>query len=211
MTDNWALRDSKYMVKKVSLCPICEFLFLIIFYLFFLSFLFNKLIGQAEKWALQKSGVQIILCTCVALGKPKLTRSCDNIQQCIVDECGMCMELESLVPITCSKARQVVLIGDHKQLQPIIQDNLAMKFGLSVSMFERLSERATMLELQYRMVREYRTVQDRLLERQNLYYFTAGTDKSCTLNLSFRIHNMKNYLFVFLATRNLQISIKVLL
>ena len=66
----------------------------------------------------------------------------------------MCMELESLVPITSSKARQVVLIGDHKQLQPIIQDNLAMTLGLSVSMFERLSERAKMLELQYRMVRE---------------------------------------------------------
>ena len=190
---------------------ISDYFFILFCLFFFSSFRFYKLIKQAEKWALQKSGVQIILCTCVALGKPKLTRSCDNIQQCIVDECGMCMELESLVPITCSKARQVVLIGDHKQLQPIIQDNLAMKFGLSVSMFERLSERATMLELQYRMVREYRTVQDRLLERQNLYYFTAGTDKSCTLNLSFRIHNMKNYLFVFLATRNLQISIKVLL
>ena len=66
----------------------------------------------------------------------------------------MCMELESLVPITSSKARQVVLIGDHKQLQPIIQDNLAMSLGLGVSMFERLSERAKMLELQYRMVGE---------------------------------------------------------
>ena len=125
----------------------------------FSSFRSHKLIGQAEKWALQKTGVQIILCTCVASGKPRLTRSCDNIQQCIVDECGMCMEPESLVPITCSKARQVVLIGDHKQLQPIILDNLAMKLGLCVSMFERLSERAKMLELQYRMVREERTVQ----------------------------------------------------
>ena len=123
----------------------------------------------------------------------------------------MCMELESLVPITCSKARQVVLIGDHKQLQPIIKDNLAMKLGLSVSVFERLSERAKMLELQYRMVRESRTVQDRLLEIQNIYYLTAGSDTSCTLNLSFRIPNMKNYLFVFLATRNLQVSLKVLL
>jgi len=66
----------------------------------------------------------------------------------------MCMELESLVPIAYSKARQVVLIGDHKQLQPVIQDNLAMTLGMSVSMFERLSERAKMLELQYRMVRE---------------------------------------------------------
>lgn len=115
-------------------------------------FLFHKLIGQAEKWALQESGVQIILCTCAASGSPRLTSSCDNIQQCIVDECGMCMEPESLVPITSSGARQVVLIGDHKQLQPVIQDQVAKTLGLSVSMFERHSNRAKMLELQYRMV-----------------------------------------------------------
>ena len=64
----------------------------------------------------------------------------------------MCMEPESLVPITCSGARQVVLIGDHKQLQPVIQDHVAKTLGLSVSMFERYSNRAKMLELQYRMV-----------------------------------------------------------
>ena len=63
------------------------------------------------------------------------------------------MEPESLVPITCSGARQVVLIGDHKQLQPVIQDHVAKALGLNVSMFERHSERARMLELQYRMVR----------------------------------------------------------
>ena len=65
----------------------------------------------------------------------------------------MCMEPESLVPITCSGARQVVLIGDHKQLQPVIQDHVAKTLGLSVSMFERHSKRAMMLRLQYRMVR----------------------------------------------------------
>ena len=81
----------------------------------------------------------------------------------------MCMEPESLVPITCSKARQVVLIGDHKQLQPIIQDNLAMKLGLSVSLFERLSERAKMLKLQYRMVREYRRYCTRTFLREKKY------------------------------------------
>ena len=64
----------------------------------------------------------------------------------------MCMEPESLVPITTSGARQVVLIGDHKQLQPVIQDQVAKALGLSVSMFERHSRRAKMLELQYRMV-----------------------------------------------------------
>ena len=111
------------------------------------------MIGKAERWALQHSGVQIVLCTCVAAGSPRIVTSCDNVQQCIVDECSMCMEPESLVPITCSGARQVVLIGDHKQLQPIVQDHVAKSLGLNVSMFERHSKRATMLGLQYRMVR----------------------------------------------------------
>ena len=65
----------------------------------------------------------------------------------------MCLEPESLVPITSSGARQVVLIGDHKQLQPVIQDQVAKMLGLSVSMFERHSKRAMMLQVQYRMVR----------------------------------------------------------
>ena len=67
----------------------------------------------------------------------------------------MCMELESLVPITFSRAKQVVLIGDHKQLQPVVKDQQAMTLGLNISMFERLSDRAQMLKLQYRMVVEH--------------------------------------------------------
>lgn len=62
------------------------------------------------------------------------------------------MEPEVLVPMTSSEAKQFVLIGDHKQLQPIVMDRLAKTFGLQVSMFERLSNRALMLEIQYRMV-----------------------------------------------------------
>ena len=81
-----------------------------------------------------------------------MVTACDNVQQCIIDECGMCMELESLVPIAFSKAKQVVLIGDHKQLQPVVKDQQALTLGLNVSMFERLSDRAQMLEIQYRMV-----------------------------------------------------------
>ena len=111
------------------------------------------MITQAECWALEKSGVQIVLCTCVTAGSPRIVTSCDNVQQCIVDECGMCMEPESLVPITGSRARQIVLIGDHKQLQPVVQDHVAKSLGLNVSMFERHSKRAMMLRLQYRMVR----------------------------------------------------------
>ena len=74
--------------------------------------------------------------------------------QCIVDECGMCMEPETLIPIVYSKAQQVVLIGDHMQLQPIVKNTLARSLGLRTSMFERFSEHTFMLKEQYRMVRE---------------------------------------------------------
>ena len=114
----------------------------------------DQLIGKAKEWVLTSSGVQVILCTCAVAGSPRIVSCCNNIRQCIVDECGMCLELESLVPIRFSKAHQVVLIGDHKQLQPVILDDMAKKLGLNVSMFERLSTRSIMLELQYRMVRK---------------------------------------------------------
>ena len=96
---------------------------------------------------LTSSGVQVILCTFAVAGSPRIVSCCNNIQQCIVVECGKCLELESLVPIVFSKAGQVVLIGDHKQLQPVILDDVAKKLGLNVSMFERLSTRSIMLEL----------------------------------------------------------------
>ncbi|XP_068674394.1 3'-5' exoribonuclease HELZ2-like [Montipora foliosa] len=54
----------------------------------------------------------------------------------------------ALVPITCSGVRQVVMIGDHKQLQSVIQDHVVL--ALSVFMFDRRSKRAMMLKLQYR-------------------------------------------------------------
>ena len=76
-----------------------------------------------------------------------------NVIQCIVDECGMCLEPETLIPIVSSKARQVVLIGDHMQLQPIVKNRVAKSLGLSTSMFERYASRALMLKEQYRMVR----------------------------------------------------------
>lgn len=84
-----------------------------------------------------------------------MEEACNNVRQCIVDECGMCMEPETLIPIVYSpQALQVVLIGDHMQLQPIVKNKLARSLGLRTSMFERFSENAFMLKEQYRMVSE---------------------------------------------------------
>ena len=78
----------------------------------------------------------------------------------------MCMEPESMVPIVSAKhATQVVLIGDHKQLQPIIKSRQAANVGLSISLFERCANisGATMLRIQYRMVSVHVLLLDSLL------------------------------------------------
>lgn len=125
-----------------------------------------QLIHEAERWVIRsvqkRQYYQVILCTCSAAGSHRIlaeiTRkreivegACNNTIQCIVDEAGMCMEPETLIPIAWSKAKQVVLIGDHKQLQPIVKNKVARSSGLNVSLFERYSDMAMMLQEQYRM------------------------------------------------------------
>ena len=77
----------------------------------------------------------------------------------MIDECGMCPEPHSMIPIVASQARQVVLIGDHKQLRPVITCKPAAELGLDRSLFERLFQRfpaySVFLNRQYRMVSLY--------------------------------------------------------
>jgi superfamily I DNA and/or RNA helicase len=42
-----------------------------------------------------------------------------------------------MATIIATKAEQVVLIGDHKQLQPVIMCRSAAQLGLEKSLFER--------------------------------------------------------------------------
>ncbi|TFY81080.1 hypothetical protein EWM64_g2933 [Hericium alpestre] len=71
-----------------------------------------------------------------------------------LDEASMSTEPASLIPIM-KGSRHVALIGDHKQLPPVITSREAQIRGLGISLFERLTEEAIvpsiMLDLQYRM------------------------------------------------------------
>ncbi|KAG9037134.1 hypothetical protein FRB95_006688 [Tulasnella sp. JGI-2019a] len=71
-----------------------------------------------------------------------------------LDEASMCTEPASLVPIM-KGSEHVALIGDHKQLPPIITSPEALEGGLGVSLFERLITEdkvpTVMLDRQYRM------------------------------------------------------------
>ena len=99
------------------------------------------------------TGVDVILVTCTTAYSHRIIAPCEGfVCQCIVDECGMCIEAETLSAMLGSNANQVILIGDHKQLQPVIQCDKAKDLGLGISMFERFSEKADMLQIQYRMV-----------------------------------------------------------
>jgi len=71
-----------------------------------------------------------------------------------IDEASMSTEPASLIPIM-KGCQHLVLIGDHKQLPPIVTSDEAQAGGLSLSLFERLiveGEVPTiMLNRQYRM------------------------------------------------------------
>ncbi|EJU00563.1 P-loop containing nucleoside triphosphate hydrolase protein [Dacryopinax primogenitus] len=71
-----------------------------------------------------------------------------------LDEASMSTEPASLIPLM-KGSRHVALIGDHKQLPPIITSAEAQAGGLSKSLFERLTEEgdtpSIMLDMQYRM------------------------------------------------------------
>ncbi|KAK3091961.1 hypothetical protein FSP39_024026 [Pinctada imbricata] len=94
----------------------------------------------------------VIFCTTAVATNVRLLNAVKGrVYQLIIDECGMCTEPESLAAIIATRAEQVVLIGDHKQLRPIILCTAAAELGLETSLFERYNDKATMLRFQYRM------------------------------------------------------------
>lgn len=115
---------------------------------------YNKLVTKAAVEEAKK--YDVIFCTTSLATNPKVIKATDgNICQIIIDECGMCTEPETMAAIIASKAKQVVLIGDHKQLRPVVKCTVAENLGLGKSLFERWAEKKsnfTMLTKQYRMV-----------------------------------------------------------
>ena len=99
---------------------------------------------------------QVIFCTCAEAGSGRLTGGKIPINQCVIDECGMCTEPETILPMMLSE--KFILVGDHKQLQPVVLNKVADSLGLKISMFQRLFEDEHMnrygvtLTTQYRMV-----------------------------------------------------------
>ncbi|NXF32029.1 HELZ2 Helicase, partial [Nyctibius bracteatus] len=92
----------------------------------------------------------VILCTCSTASANSLEEL--NVKQIIIDECAMSTEPETLIPLVSHKhAEKVVLLGDHKQLRPVVNNDLCKSLGMETSLFERYRHQAWMLDTQYRM------------------------------------------------------------
>ncbi|KAM6146847.1 RNA helicase Mov10l1 [Phoenicopterus ruber ruber] len=90
------------------------------------------------------SWFRIIITTCSSAGMFYQTEiRLGHFTHVILDEAGQASEPESLIPIgLISEANgQIVLVGDPKQLGPVIKSKIALAFGLNMSLLERLTSR----------------------------------------------------------------------
>nr|GMD79463.1 regulator of nonsense transcripts 1 homolog [Ipomoea batatas] len=93
----------------------------------------------------------VICCTCVGAGDPRLANF--RFRQVLIDESTQATEPECLIPLVLG-TKQVVLVGDHCQLGPVIMCKKAARAGLAQSLFERLvllGVKPIRLQVQYRM------------------------------------------------------------
>ena len=110
---------------------------------------FKQLTRAAEREIL--SNADVICCTCVGAGDPRLAKM--KFRTVLIDESTQSAEPECLIPLVLG-CKQVVLVGDHQQLGPVIMNKKAAKAGLNQSLFERLLALGCApirLEVQYRM------------------------------------------------------------
>lgn len=110
---------------------------------------FKALTRSAEREVLQNADV--ICCTCVGAGDPRIAKL--KFRTVLIDESTQSAEPECMIPLVLG-CKQVVLVGDHQQLGPVIMNKKAAKAGLNQSLFERLvilGCAPIRLQVQYRM------------------------------------------------------------
>ncbi|ETO13084.1 hypothetical protein RFI_24291, partial [Reticulomyxa filosa] len=97
------------------------------------------------------NAVDVICCTCSSAADDRLKNLV--FKRVLVDEATQAQEPECLIPLV-NGAQQIILVGDHCQLGPVIKSSQARQASYQISMFERLVQtniRPMRLQIQYRM------------------------------------------------------------
>ena len=110
---------------------------------------YRRFFRDAEREIL--AAADVICTTCAGAGDKRFEGL--RFKLVLVDEATQAAEPECLIPLVLG-AKQIVLVGDHCQLGPVITCKAAAQAGLSQSLFERLimlGIRPIRLAVQYRM------------------------------------------------------------
>lgn len=127
-------------------------------------------------------GQQVVATTCLGINHPIFTQRI--FDYCIVDEASQITLPVCLGPIRM--ARTFILVGDHYQLPPLVQNKDAQEGGLDISLFKMLSDRQPIsvvnLEHQYRMCEDIMTLSNTLIYKGRLKCGTpAVAERSITI------------------------------
>lgn len=125
---------------------------------------------------------QVVATTCLGINHPIFNQRV--FDYCIVDEASQITLPVCLGPIRM--ARTFILVGDHYQLPPLVQNKEAQEGGLDISLFKLLSEKhpssVVNLEHQYRMCSEIMTLSNSLIYAGRLKCGTpAVANRSLTI------------------------------
>ncbi|KAI7697560.1 hypothetical protein SSS_03029 [Sarcoptes scabiei] len=135
-----------------------------------------RVLKRASERELLESA-DVICCTCVGAGDPRLSRF--KFHSMLIDESMQATEPECMVPVVLG-AKQLVLVGDHCQLGPVVMCKKAAQAGLARSLFERLvvlGIRPIRLEVQYRMHPALSEFPSNLFYEGSLQNGVQGTDR----------------------------------
>ena len=106
---------------------------------------------------------KVVATTCLGINHPIFNQRI--FDYCIVDEASQITLPVCLGPIRM--ARIFILVGDHYQLPPLVQNKEALEGGLDISLFKMLSDKnpssVVNLEHQYRMCEDIMTLSNTLI------------------------------------------------
>ncbi|XP_054475788.1 DNA replication ATP-dependent helicase/nuclease DNA2 [Anoplopoma fimbria] len=118
----------------------------------------------------------VVATTCMGTKHPIFTRR--RFDFCIIDEASQISQPICLGPLFYAK--RFVLVGDHQQLPPIVQNQEARSLGMDESLFKRLelhSEAVVQLNVQYRMNRQIMSLSNSLMYEGRL---ECGSERTAT-------------------------------
>ncbi|KAM9817642.1 DNA replication ATP-dependent helicase/nuclease DNA2 [Neosynchiropus ocellatus] len=122
----------------------------------------------------------VVATTCMGINHPIFSRR--RFDFCIVDEASQISQPICLGPLFY--ASRFVLVGDHQQLPPIVQNPAARSLGMDESLFKRLElhkEAVVQLNVQYRMNKQIMSLSNCLMYEGRL---ECGSERTATALLS---------------------------